>query len=135
METRQIRNITIDILSVENPQFHSKQGDQLLAEALSAGAPASQGSARSTHQLTLGYRVALGCANERHLESIAFQGIDTLTCGCPLQDAARAAIGAVQEYINSHHQTSLRRILFVETSREAYDAFCEAVKDLPVPTE
>lgn len=132
METRQIRNTTIDILLVEQPASESKQSESLLAEALGAGAPAVDAAGRSTHQLALGYRVALGCADEKNLESMAFQGIDTRTCGCPLQEAADAAVGAVKEYLDSHTHTNIRRILFVEYTQEAYGAFRRALKDIPV---
>lgn len=134
METRQIRDTTIDILLVEEQDAPGKQAEHFLAEALGAGAAPGQGSGRSARQLALGYRVALGCADDKRLESVAFQGIDIHACGCAVPEAAAAAIGAVQEYINSHRRTNIRRILFVEYHPEAYDAFRRALTDLVDPT-
>ncbi|HEX5324561.1 MAG TPA: macro domain-containing protein [Capsulimonadaceae bacterium] len=121
METFQIHHTTLDILQIDQP---GSQG------ALGGSAPAGQGPGKSTHQLELGYRVALAQANANHLDSIAFQGVDTQICGCPLDQAAAAAVGAVQEFLEATPNTSLRRILFVQYSPEAYRAFCDALRNL-----
>lgn len=134
METKQIHHTTLDILLVEQPESQSKKDEAFLAAALGAGAVSPPASGSSAHQLALGYRVALARADEKRLESIAFSGIDTHTCGCPLDEAAGVAIRAVQEYLNAHPRTTLKRILFVQYSREAYDAFCAALKNLTEPT-
>ena len=135
METRRIHSTTIDILLVEQPPYQGKTDEGILVEALGAGGAPPRGGGRSTHHLALGYRVALGCADEKSLESIAFQGIDAHICGCPVPEAAKTAVIAVHEYLDTHKQTRVRRILFLQYSQEAYDAFRKALRELPSPAE
>jgi O-acetyl-ADP-ribose deacetylase (regulator of RNase III) len=121
METFQIHHTTLDILLIDSPASQGTKG---------GSAAVGQNHGKSTQQLELGYRVALAKANSKHLESIAFQGVDIQICGCPMQEAAEAALGAVQEFLRSNPNTTLRRILFMQYSHEAYQAFCAALKKL-----
>jgi O-acetyl-ADP-ribose deacetylase (regulator of RNase III) len=121
METLQIHHTTLDILLIESPASYGVKG---------GSASGSQSPGRSAKQLELGYRVALAKANAKQLESIAFQGLDSQICGCTAQDAADTALSTVKEFLDSNPNTSLRRVLFMQYDREAYEAFCGGLREL-----
>jgi len=130
METYQIHHTTLDVLLIED-KSQDRSGPGFLAGALGAGAPAGgQSSEKSVRQIQLGYQVVLAQASVRHLESLALQGIEAQICGCPVREAARAALGTVADFLKANPSTSLRRILFMQYTREGYDAFCDELKSL-----
>lgn len=129
METFQIHLTALDILLVDEDKSHGATDGSFLAAALGAtGAAAGPSHDQSIQKLSLGYHVALARANAKRMDSLAFQGVDTHICGCSVGEAAKAALGAVQEFLNENPNTSLRRILFMQYSRDAYEAFCSALR-------
>jgi O-acetyl-ADP-ribose deacetylase (regulator of RNase III) len=72
------------------------------------------------------YRTALWLADERQAASVSFPAISTGVYGYPLAEAAEVAIRAVGDYLAAE-ETSVREVVFVLFSREAYDAFAEAL--------
>ena len=84
--------------------------------------------------LASAYRRSLEEANKLGLDSVAFASISTGVYGYPVQDASRIALRTIREFIESHPNTSLRRITMVlyttQTLRAFEEAFDEILADL-----
>lgn len=133
--------------------IHSAAGPELLA-ALKQAAP--QGARTGTAVLTGGYRLAqpyiihtpgprwrggqsgepdhlassyracLEAAAQKGLKTIAFCSISTGVCGYPLAQAAPLALRTVQDYLESHPDSSLERVVFALYGDAEYQAFVAA---------
>lgn len=79
-------------------------------------------------QLRACYRGALEVAAAQGWESIGFCSISTGIYGYPLSRAAPLAVATVAEYLQSHPETSLRRVVFAMFQEEEYSAFQTALK-------
>lgn len=72
------------------------------------------------------YRSCLEVADANGLTSLAFCSISTGIYGYPLTQAAPLVVKTVRDYLNTHPQTSLRRIVFAMLGENEYRAFTEA---------
>ncbi len=68
-------------------------------------------------------------AEELHLQSIALPALGTGVGGFPARQAAREMLGATIEYLRTHPQTSLRRVLFVLFQPELLTTFTEVLQE------
>ena len=74
-------------------------------------------------QLASCYRSIMSCADENHLESVAFCCISTGEFRFPNQLAAEIAVKTVSDYLMAHPNTSLKHIIFnvfKDVDREIY---------------
>ena len=84
------------------------------------------GNANEAEKLEMCYRSCLEKAEGKGLKSIAFCSISTGVYGYPLDKAASVALGAVSEYLDSHPDTSLERVVFAMYQAPEYQAFTKA---------
>ena len=84
------------------------------------------GGAKEAEKLAMCYRSCLEKAEEKGLTSIAFCSISTGVYGYPLPLAAPVALGSVKEYLDSHPDTSLERVIFAMYQTPEYQAFTQA---------
>lgn len=63
-------------------------------------------------QLASCYRNIMACADENHLESVAFCCISTGEFRFPNQLAAEIAVRTVKDYLNAHPDCSVRQVVF-----------------------
>jgi O-acetyl-ADP-ribose deacetylase (regulator of RNase III) len=73
------------------------------------------------------YRSCMERAGELRIASIAFCSISTGIYRFPLERAAEIAVRAVVEYLESHPETALRKVVFAMFKDTEYDAFSEAL--------
>ena len=76
------------------------------------------------------YRNSCVAADERQLTSLAFCSISTGIYGYPLAQAAPLALQTVVDYLNSHPDTTLTRIVFAMYQQDEFDAFTAALARL-----
>lgn len=89
--------------------------------------PVWQGGDRSEDELLAScYRNCLAIAEQYQLETIAFPAISTGVYGFPVERAARIAVTEIQAFLASNN--SLKQIILVCFSQNAYDCFSKAVK-------
>ena len=84
------------------------------------------GGAKEAEKLAMCYRSCLEKAAEKGLKSIAFCSISTGIYGYPLDKAASVALGTVSEYLDSHPDTLLERVVFAMYQAPEYQAFTKA---------
>jgi O-acetyl-ADP-ribose deacetylase len=84
------------------------------------------GNAREAELLASSYMESLKLADGHKLTSIAFPSISTGAYGYPLEPAAKVAMDAVAGYLENR-PTSLRKVVFVLYSQQAYDAYAAAL--------
>ena len=84
------------------------------------------GRSGEAEKLASSYRSCLEKANEKGLKSLAFCSISTGIYGYPLEQAAPLALRTVREWLNSHPETSLERVVFAMFQLEEYAAFQSA---------
>jgi O-acetyl-ADP-ribose deacetylase (regulator of RNase III) len=63
-------------------------------------------------QLASCYRSIMACAEENHLESLAFCCISTGEFRFPNQMAAEIAVRTVNDYLATHHDSSIKQLVF-----------------------
>ena len=63
-------------------------------------------------QLASCYRSIMACAEENHLESVAFCCISTGEFRFPNQLAAEIAVRTVNDYLTTHHDSSIKQLVF-----------------------
>ena len=63
-------------------------------------------------QLASCYRNIMACADENHLESVAFCCISTGEFRFPKQLAAEIAVQTVKDYLTTHHDSSIKQLVF-----------------------
>ena len=63
-------------------------------------------------QLASCYRSIMACADENHLESIAFCCISTGEFRFPNQMAAEIAVRTIKEYLTEHSNCSVKQVVF-----------------------
>ena len=69
------------------------------------------------------YRNSLRLASERGIKTVAFPSISTGAYGYPLDQAARIALTTVRDYLATHPEIALVRIvLFGQPAYRAYEA-------------
>jgi len=88
------------------------------------------GSSGEPDKLALCYRSCLEAADGRKLSSIAFCSISTGIYGYPITQAAPLAVQTVWDYLQSHSDTRLARIVFAMYQPSEYDAFSKALSQL-----
>ncbi len=76
--------------------------------------------------LASSYRSCLEAADAQGLKSIAFCSISTGIYGYPLDKAAPLALRTVKDYLDSHPDTTLERVVFAMFQQNEYDAFTQA---------
>ena len=76
------------------------------------------------------YRKCLELAQEYGARTVSFPAISTGVYGYPLRDAAAIAVGEVARHLESA-ECAVQEAVFVLFDRQAYDAFAQAVADLP----
>jgi O-acetyl-ADP-ribose deacetylase len=93
------------------------------------------GSRGESKTLANCYREAIRVAEEHGLRSLAFPSISTGAYGYPVQDAAKVAVTAVVEGLNSASSiTMVRFVLFDDATLKAYTSVAEKLlgaKTLP----
>jgi len=92
--------------------------------------PVWAGGARGEPELLAGaYRSSLEAASSHGLRSVAFPSLSTGAYGYPLDRAARVALQTAAEYLRQHDD--ILRVRFVLFGQSAYEAFAEALQELP----
>lgn len=81
------------------------------------------GRSGEAEKLASSYRSCLEKADAQGLTSIAFCSISTGVYRYPLELAAPLALGTVKEYLESHPETALERIVFAMRGVEEYEVF------------
>ncbi len=71
------------------------------------------------------HRKSLELAMDNAIESIAFPAISCGVYGYPIPDAARVAIGSVNDFLKTNEVIQLVR--FTMFGSETYDTFCDAL--------
>ena len=89
-----------------------------------------EGPERSAELLASAYRRSLEVAAENWLESVAFPSISTGAYGYPMEEAARVALGAVMDYLESQPETSVRQVRFVLYGRHALASYQQALAEV-----
>ena len=84
------------------------------------------GGAKEAEKLAMCYRSCLEKAEGKGLKSIAFCSISTGVYGYPLDKAASVALNTVKEYLDSHPDTPLERIVFAMYQAPEFQAFTKA---------
>jgi O-acetyl-ADP-ribose deacetylase (regulator of RNase III) len=84
------------------------------------------GNANEAAKLASSYRSCLERAEEKGLKSIAFCSVSTGIYGYPLDQAAAIALGTVEEYLDAHPETTLKRVVFALYQEPEYKAFTKA---------
>lgn len=74
------------------------------------------------------YHSCLSIARDKGIRRIAFPSISTGVYGYPVDQAARVAVGAIQEELD-RHPGAFDLILFVLFNQEAYIAYQKAIED------
>jgi O-acetyl-ADP-ribose deacetylase (regulator of RNase III) len=76
------------------------------------------------------YRSCMEVADANELTSLAFCSISTGIYGYPLAQAAPLAMQTVRDYLNTHPDTSIRRVVFAMWGEEEFGAFTKALEAL-----
>jgi O-acetyl-ADP-ribose deacetylase (regulator of RNase III) len=84
------------------------------------------GNASEAVKLASSYQSCLERADEKGLRSIAFCSVSTGIYGYPLDQAAGVALGTVLEYLETHPETTLTRVVFAMYQEPEYKAFTKA---------
>ena len=84
------------------------------------------GNANEAEKLAMCYRSCLEKADGKGLKSIAFCSISTGVYRYPLPLAAPVALRTVKDYLDSHPDTSLERVVFAMYQAPEYQAFTKA---------
>ncbi len=84
------------------------------------------GGANEAVKLASCYRSCLEKADEKGLTSIAFCSISTGIYGYPINDAAPLALQTAVNYLETHPETTLRRVVFALYQEPEYRAFLKA---------
>ena len=87
------------------------------------------GSANEAVKLASCYRTCLEKADVKGLTSIAFCSISTGIYGYPINQAAPLALQTATEYLETHPETTLTRIVFALYLEPEYRAFLKAWDD------
>ncbi len=74
------------------------------------------------------YRRCLELAEQQGIRTLAFPAISTGVYRFPPDRAARIAVTEVKMFLESH--TSLEQVIFVCFSRQSYDGYVTAVKEI-----
>ncbi len=88
------------------------------------------GRSGEAENLASSYRSCLEKADEKRLKSIAFCSISTGVYGYPLDLAAPLALGTVRDWLESHPETSLERIVFAMFQQSELMAFTWAYQEV-----
>lgn len=88
----------------------------------------SGGDRGEAEKLASCYRRSLKVASANGVTSIAFPSISTGAYRYPLDKAARLALSTVIDYLKSHED--LREVRFVLFGQSAFNAYCEALRNL-----
>jgi len=88
-------------------------------------APKRQGSLTSAEIISKATLSSLRVAEDLMLKSIAFPALGTGVAGFPVKECAIAMIGAVNEYSNSHPESSIQRVVFVLFDPRSFKIFQE----------
>lgn len=89
------------------------------------------GGANEATKLASCYRSCLEKADEKGLTSIAFCSISTGIYGYPLSEAAPLALRTAVEYLDTHPETHLERVIFAMYQEPEYRAFVKAWEGMP----
>lgn len=84
------------------------------------------GAANEAVKLASCYRSCLEKADTKGLKSIAFCSISTGIYGYPLHEAAPIALSAAAEYLDTHPETTLERVVFALYQEAEWKAFTAA---------
>ena len=76
--------------------------------------------------LASSYRSCLEAADAQRLKSIAFCSISTGIYSYPLDKAVPLALRTVKDYLDSHPDTTLDRVVFAMYGQNEYQAFSQA---------
>ncbi|MBI3920407.1 MAG: O-acetyl-ADP-ribose deacetylase [Armatimonadetes bacterium] len=88
----------------------------------------SGGGRGEAEKLASCYRRSLEVASANGVTSVAFPSISTGAYRYPIDEAARLALSTVMDYLKSHQD--LREVRFVLFGQPAFDAYCEALRNL-----
>lgn len=88
------------------------------------------GGANEAEKLAASYRSCLEKADAQGLTSLAFCSISTGVYAYPLAQAAPIALSTVQEFLDTHPDTSLKRVIFALFQKPEMLAFQKAWKEL-----
>ena len=91
------------------------------------------GNANEATKLASCYRSCLEKADEKGLTSIAFCSISTGIYGYPINEAAPLALRTVTEYLDTHPETTLERVVFAMYQEPEYRAFVKAWEGMQEP--
>ena len=90
--------------------------------------PIYRGSPRDATVLANCYRRSLELASANHLRSVAFPSISTGAYGYPVDQAAPVALQTIVEYLDTHTDIELVRLVLYE--RYTYQAYERALEQL-----
>jgi len=90
----------------------------------------NHGKSGEAELLASSYRSCLERAEENKLKSIAFCSLSTGIFGYPLDKAAPIAVKTVRDYLDTHPDTSLERIIFAMFGDDEYKAFAKAYAEV-----
>ena len=79
------------------------------------------------------YRSCLEAADRLNLSGLAFCSISTGVYGYPIKLAAPLAVQTVADYLQSHPETRLARVVFAMYQQGEFDAFTKALSALSAP--
>ena len=88
------------------------------------------GGAKEAEKLAQSYRSCLEKADEKGLTSIAFCSISTGVYAYPLALAAPIALGTAQEFLDTHPDTPLERVVFALFQKPELLAFQKAWQEI-----
>jgi len=86
-------------------------------------------------KLALCYHSCLEAAAAHNLSSLAFCSISTGVYGYPINLAAPLAVQSVADYLRSHPETPLTRVVFAMYQQTEFDAFTRALAAWSAPPD
>ena len=86
------------------------------------------GCHREPELLASCYQESLKLASANGIKSLAFPSISTGVYGYPMEDAAKAALKAVTDYLTHHPE--IERVRFVLFGRAAYEVYAKVLQEL-----
>ena len=105
-------------------------GGRLTARYVIHAVGPRQGEGEEVRKLAGATRASLEIADRHGLESVALPAVSSGIFGVPLEDCARAMLGATVEYLNSGEH-SLREVLFCLFDKNALEVFEAALGGIP----
>ena len=94
-----------------------------------AGPVWNGGKSGEAEKLANSYRGCLEAADKLGLTSIAYCSISTGVYRYPLDAAAEVCISTIEDYLQSHPETTLRRVVLAMFGADEFDVFTQALAE------